>query len=73
MLERHGVDYEFGAERLNFLLRSEPLRVVHEAQPLWVGVEHRRFMVETKDVCKERAHLAGSENKYAHGLVYLHF
>ena len=71
MLERHGVDYEFGAEGLDFFLGSEPLRVVHEAQPLGVGVEDRRLVVETKDICKERAHLAGSEDKYAHGVVAL--
>ena len=71
VLHRHGVDDQLRLEVLDFVQRGEAVGVVDEAQLHGVGVVHGRLVLETQYVCKEGAHLAGSEDQYSHKCIYL--
>ena len=55
-----------GAKLAYLVQCGEATRVIHKAQAPWVDVIHCRFVLETEQVGKEGAHLAGSENQYLH-------
>ena len=62
VFHRDGVDDQLRLELLDFVQRGEAVGVVDEAQLHGVGVVHGRLVLETQYVCKEGAHLAGSED-----------
>ena len=62
VLHGHGVDDQLRLEVLDFVQRGEAVGVVDEAQLHGVGVVDGRLVLKTQYVCKEGAHLAGSED-----------
>ena len=66
VLHRGGIDDELGAKLAYLVQCGEATRVIHKAQAPWVDVIYCRFVLETEQVGKEGAHLAGSENQYLH-------
>ena len=67
ILQRHGVDDQLGLEVFNLLHRGETLGIVEETHPLGIYLIHGTVVLEGEHVCEKDAHLAGTQNKYAHG------
>ena len=51
--ESNCVNNHFWTECIYFLKPCETLRVVHETQTLWIGIENSRFVIKTQEVDKE--------------------
>ena len=58
VLQRDGVDEQFGTELLDLLVGGETLTVVGEAHPLGVALEDGHLMLKTQQVDEEASHLA---------------
>ena len=60
-LFRNGIDDQLRLEVLDFFQCGEAVGVVDKTQLVRIDVEHSRLMLETQDVCEERAHFPGSK------------
>ena len=72
VLDRHCIDDEFGLEIPNLVQLRKAIAVIHESQTFRPHIVHRRLMLKTDDIRKERAHLTGSQYQNTHNalLVY---
>ena len=66
VLQRNGIDNQFGSKVANFFKRCKSLRVVHETQSLGIYVIYGRFVFEAEQVHEKRTHFSGTENEYFH-------
>ena len=58
---RNGIDDQLRLEVLDFFQCGEAVGVVDKTQLVRIDVEHSRLVLETQDVCEERAHFPGSK------------
>ena len=61
VFHRNGIDDQLRLEVLDFFQCGEAVGVVDKKQLVRIDVEHSRLMLETQDVCEERAHFPGSK------------
>ena len=58
VLQRDGIDKQFGLEGLNLLVGRKALTIIREAHAFGIALEDSHLVVETQQVDEERAHLA---------------
>ena len=61
VFHRNGIDDQLRLEVLDFFQCGEAVGVVDKTQLVRIDVEHSRLVLETQDVCEERAHFPGSK------------